>query len=87
MTVFAMSSPHQKLHVRFEMPRDDPHVVIGPSPHQNHAGVLKLPRMIAVSQLLPQPINDPRLCQVVGRHLDLHAITRRQADETFAHAT
>src|SRR5206468_4100884 len=30
-------------------------------------------------------IDDARLVQIVRRHLDLHAVARRQTDETLAH--
>ena len=34
---------------------------------------------------LVQPVNDPRLVDVVRRHLQLHPVAIRQADETLAH--
>jgi hypothetical protein len=34
---------------------------------------------------LTEPVNDPRLVQIVRRHLDFHAIAHRQANEPFPH--
>ena len=34
---------------------------------------------------LAEAIDDARLVQIVGRHLELHAVAIGQADEAFAH--
>jgi len=39
----------------------------------------------AERNVLAQPINDPGFIDVVGRHLELHAVAGGQADEALAH--
>ncbi len=38
-----------------------------------------------ISIILCEPINDTRLVDIVGRHLQFHTIADREADKAFAH--
>jgi len=55
------------------------------------AGQPMAPRVTAIHPAktaaadLPEPIDDPRLVQIVRRHLDLHPVTESESDETLAH--
>lgn len=39
-----------------------------------------------LDRVLPEAVNDARLVQIVGRHLQLHPVAHGEADESLAHA-
>ena len=41
--------------------------------------------IITARPRLPEPIDDPRLREIVRRHFQLHAIARGETDESLAH--